>query len=200
MKKTTVIIIHGSYGRPDENWFPWLAQELQQDGIEVKIPTFPTPEGQSLASWEKAFKEQIGSFSEDTIFVGHSLGPAFILTLVEKSAVPILGCFFASGFLGALGNDDFDVINSTFMDKVFDWETIRNNAGQVHLYHGADDPYVPLSLAKEFADHFYKHPHVIPQGGHLNASSGFNTFPKLLKDIRKLITTKSPEYNGDFAS
>jgi predicted alpha/beta hydrolase family esterase len=43
-----IFIIHGSYGNPDENWFPWLKKELEQEGHKVFVPKFPTPEDQSL--------------------------------------------------------------------------------------------------------------------------------------------------------
>ena len=47
------IIIHGTYGNPDENWFPWLKIELEKIGYQVYVPTFPTPENQNLEAWLK---------------------------------------------------------------------------------------------------------------------------------------------------
>ncbi len=43
-----VFIFHGSSGYPEENWFPWLKQKLEDKGLEVFVPKFPTPEGQSF--------------------------------------------------------------------------------------------------------------------------------------------------------
>jgi predicted alpha/beta hydrolase family esterase len=48
-------IIHGSYGHPKENWFPWLKNELEKLNYKVFVPAFPTPQNQSLASWFKTF-------------------------------------------------------------------------------------------------------------------------------------------------
>lgn len=48
---TKFVIIHGSYGNPTENWFPGLAKSLRNEGSEVLIPIFPTPEGQTLFNW-----------------------------------------------------------------------------------------------------------------------------------------------------
>ena len=39
----TVFIIHGSYGHPGENWFPWLKDELEKIGHRVCVPQFPCP-------------------------------------------------------------------------------------------------------------------------------------------------------------
>ena len=43
-----VLILHGAYGAPDTNWFPWLSDHLMRSGHDVSVPKLPTPEGQSL--------------------------------------------------------------------------------------------------------------------------------------------------------
>ena len=56
MKMNSVaVIIHGSYGSPDENWFPWLKKELQKIGYKVFVPAFPTPKNQKLGVWKGIF-------------------------------------------------------------------------------------------------------------------------------------------------
>ena len=85
-----VFIIHGAYGNPNENWFPWLKNKLEKLGIKVFVPRFPTPEGQNLNNWLRTFKEYISHVDEKTIFVGHSLGTAFIMNIIETLEQPIL--------------------------------------------------------------------------------------------------------------
>ncbi|GAG44616.1 unnamed protein product, partial [marine sediment metagenome] len=34
----TTLIIHGTYGHPKENWFPWLKEELEILGEKVYVP------------------------------------------------------------------------------------------------------------------------------------------------------------------
>ena len=41
LNKSRVVIIHGSYGKPEENWFPWLAEEVRKLGHSATVPTFP---------------------------------------------------------------------------------------------------------------------------------------------------------------
>ena len=118
---TKVFIIHGTGGNPERNWFPWLRKELEKEGCTVFVPKLPTPEGQSLDNW--MFEFQDGSYysliDEDSIFVGHSLGPAFILSVLEslKLPKPVKACFFVSGFLGLINNKQFDDLNKTFTTK-----------------------------------------------------------------------------------
>ena len=105
---TTFYLIHGSYGNPNENWFPWLKEELEKDGHEVVAPTFPTPENQSLDSW----KEILSELPEDCVVIGHSLGVPFLLTLLETQKAK--AAFFVAGFASLLGNE-FDEVNKTFV-------------------------------------------------------------------------------------
>jgi len=98
-----VVIVHGRYGSASRNWFPRLAERVRELGHEAIVPQFPTPTGQNLSRWLRVFDEQAGSLSCNTILVGHSLGVAFILRLLERTGEPIAGAFLVAGFLGARG-------------------------------------------------------------------------------------------------
>ncbi len=182
--RAQIVIIHGSFGSPDENWFPWLAAELRKSDYEVKVPKLPTPEGQNIESWRNEFERQVGKLSSDMILVGHSLAPGFILTLLEESSISVKGIFLVSGFLGKLGLDEFDKVNESFVCRDFSWNKIKQNAGSVFIYNSDNDPYVPLSKGEELATHLGVKLTVIRNGGHINASAGFTSFPQLLKDIK----------------
>ena len=48
------IIVHGSFGSPEGNWFPWLKKELENKGLNVKVPKMPIGVGnQNYENWEK---------------------------------------------------------------------------------------------------------------------------------------------------
>ena len=103
---TNIIIVHGTYGSPEKNWFPWLKTELEKQGCKVYVPEFPTPENQSLDNWLNVFKDYEKFLTKDTIVVGHSLGPVFLLNVLEKASAnkQIKGAFFVAGFLGLINN------------------------------------------------------------------------------------------------
>jgi len=186
-KTLEVVIIHGSYGSPNENWFPWLADEVRKAGHRAVVPTFPTPEGQTLDTWLDRFKKEVGPVRSDMVLVGHSLGAGFILNLLERSDEPVAGSFLVSGFLGKLGLPDFDAVNETFVFREFDWERVRRHAGAVHVYHSDDDPYVPLGKGRDLAQHLGVELFVVHKAGHINAAAGFRTFPQLLTDLKALL-------------
>lgn len=176
-----VVVLHGAHGGPDTNWFPWLQTALGGEGIEVLRPRFPTPEGQSLEAWLNAYGRAVGSLPfRSTILVGHSLGAAFALRLVERANEPVAGLFLAAAFVGALGLPAYDTINHSFFAEPFDWPGIRARKGRLGLcWAGDDDPYVPLARSRHVAEQLNSTLEVIPGGGHLNGETEFLSFPRL---------------------
>lgn len=180
-----VFIIHGSYGHPEENWFPWLKKELENSGCKVFVPKFPTPENQSLKSWLDVFKKYENYLNEDSIVVGHSLGPAFLLSILEKRKVK--AAFFVAGFLSSAGNPKFDEVNKTFINKNFDWQKIKQNCKTFYVYHSDTDPYLPLAKGDDLAEKLGVKLKVIKNAGHFNKSAGYTKFPLLLDDIKNIL-------------
>ena len=186
-KNTKVVIIHGAYGHPGENWFPWLKKELEKERVEVYVPKFPTPEGQTLDNWMKVFQEYLDIIDENTIMVGHSLGPAFILNVLEHTDKIIKAAFFVAPFVGLLGNPTFDGINKTFTDKEFDWEKIKSRCRRFYIYSSDNDPYVPLEKGKYLAEKLEAVSKIVKGAGHFNEAAGYTKFELLLNDIKEIL-------------
>ena len=50
--KDNYVIIHGSFGSKDGNWFPWLKSKLE--GKDVEVPQMPVGVGnQNFENWSK---------------------------------------------------------------------------------------------------------------------------------------------------
>ena len=88
-------LIHGSYGNPYKNWFPWLKEEL---GVRKKtyiVPHFPSFEKQNYFNWSTILESYLraGCITEETIFITHSLGGIFLVKFLLENkliAAPIL--------------------------------------------------------------------------------------------------------------
>jgi predicted alpha/beta hydrolase family esterase len=184
-----VVILHGTKGSPEGSWFPWLKAELEKLGHEVYVPKLPTPEGQSVESWCEVLQEQCPwTFGQETMLIGHSAGAAFMLNILNRERPePVFASIFVGGFLSELGNPEYDELNSTFMHQDFDWAMIRRDAGEVAVFCGSDDPYVPMEQSKELARKLDVKPTVIEGGGHLNAEFGYTEFPQLLRKIKEFM-------------
>lgn len=182
---TKIFIIHGTGGRPEGNWFPWLKDELEKLGHKVFVPKFPTPENQNLENWLKVFEEYKDYIDENTLFVGHSLGPAFLLNVLEHLDKPVKATFFVAGFTGLLNNPEFDNLNKTFTDKAFDWDKIKTNCKKFYVFNSDNDPYVPLEKGKELAKNLGTDLIIVKNAGHINAEFGYTKFELLLEYVKK---------------
>ncbi|MBT3465570.1 serine hydrolase family protein [archaeon] len=184
---TNIIIIHGAYGNPNENWFPWLKKELEKLGHNVYTPKFPTPKNQNLNNWLDVFIEFEKYIYEDTILIGHSLGSSFIINYLEQTNKKIKASFLVSSAIELLGNPKFDSINKTFVDKKFNWEKIKSNCNKFYVIHGDNDPHIPITHAYKLHENLNSNYLIIETGGHLNEKAGFITFGILKEYIIKEI-------------
>lgn len=176
------IIIHGIYGNPEENWFPWLKQQLESRGFEVIAPKFPTPLNQTLESWLRVFADYENKINEETVLIGHSLGAAFILNYLENTNKRIKAAFLAAGYHKLLDNKFYE-LNKTFVDKQFNWEKIKQSCNKFFVFASDNDPYIPLETNKELAANLNTELNIVANGGHLNKDAGYGEFPLLLECI-----------------
>lgn len=178
---TTIFIVHGREGHPEENWFPWLKQELEKLGHAVYVPKFPTPKGQTLENWTKVllqYKNEINN----SIVIGHSLGVPFLLSILENHKIK--SAFLVSGFIGTTGSR-FDESMKTFAQKNFDFESIKRNCKKFYIFHSDNDPYVKLEKANELAVKLKTNVNLIKNAGHFNKASGYTKFEILLEKIKE---------------
>ena len=175
------IILHGTQGSPDGNWFRWLQQELIDRRIDVWLPELPHAEQPSLNEWVQ-FVQNSCPFKLDnqTLVIGHSSGAILALILAQKSAVPIGAIVCVSVFHD---NSLAWEANDRLFDVPFDFPAAGRNAQLQLVVHSDDDPYVPLEQAKYVADSAGAEFVVVPGQGHFNLEKGpsYREFPKLIE-------------------
>lgn len=174
------VIFHGAGGDPDGNWFPRLKEKLEMFGQEVIVPKFPTPEGQSLDNWIKVFNPIYENIKKEKklCFVGHSLGPLFILHLIEKYNLKLDSAIFVSPFLNILGKNSYiDKINKTFYKTNFDFKLLQKNIPVSYTLYSDNDPYVKSDYSIEFAKKLNSPLLVVKKAGHMNSEVNLNEFP-----------------------
>ena len=120
-------IFHGTGGHPEENWFPWIKSQLISLGFDVHIPQFPTPDNQTLESWLRVFKEYERCIDDKTLMIGHSLGGAFLLRLLERVRTQIDQACIVAAPVGIRPIKNWDG-DQPFIGHPFDWKKIREHA------------------------------------------------------------------------
>jgi uncharacterized protein len=181
---TNIFIFHGTEGYPEENWFPWIKEQLPDHN--VIIPQFPTPENQTLDAWFEVFNKCKEHFTEDTILIGHSLGGSFLLRVLEQSKIKIKAAFTISAPIGVLPIRNYET-DELFIKNPFNWEKIKSNCKNFFVFHSDNDPYVCLGNGKEIANRLGIELTMIPNSGHFNTPAGYSKFPQLLEKIKSIL-------------
>ncbi len=182
------IIIHGTEGHPEENWLPWLKQELEKEGYNVLVPQFPSPPKipAKIAEWFDVLDDYKQYINENTILIGHSLGGIFTLRILEKLEHPVKAAIFVGTPIGVRPILNYDRDNS-FSGFSFDWKSISTKARNFEVFQSDDDPYVSLENGEQLAKKLTVALNFIPNAGHFNTKAGYTKFDLLLEKLLPLL-------------
>ena len=183
---TNIFIFHGTGGYPEENWFPCLKQKLEKLGCKVIVPQFPTPENQTLENWLQALKNYERFYDENTILIGHSLGGAFLLRVLEKYNIKTKAAFIVAAPIGVLPIKNYESDKLFLENFSFDWKKIKSHCWKFFVFHSDNDSYVSLGNGKELAKNLNTNLIFIPNAGHFNTSAGYTKFDALFKKIKNI--------------
>lgn len=183
--KNNYLLVHGSFGSPFSNWIPYLRKEIENKGLEVYTPDFPTGVGyQNYENWSKLLNVYVEAniINENTIIFAHSIAPIFICKFLVEHKIKVKKLVFVCGCNNYLGIDEnYDTVNkSMYFDNL---SNIKNYCNDIICFYSDNDPYFPYDYEKEFADTITENQIIIPGGCHLNSESGYTEFTELLQYI-----------------
>ena len=175
-------IIHGSFGNSIEHYLPWLKKELKKDADVIALDFPVGKDNQTFDNWSKVLDKFKDSINEDTIFIGRSIAPIFIVKYLMINNLKIDKLISVSGFNGFVNVCDYDYVNKTFlMDRI---DGFKRHAKEVVCIYSDNDPYVPFYLLEMFARCLADKVKIINGGGHFNSDSGHGEkFEELLSFI-----------------
>ncbi len=193
MNTRNIFIVHGSYGNPKENWFPWLKMELEKLGHRVFVPQFPVPKvkasgGHKLDEWIQKFQEYKEYLNEDTILVSHSKGCIFAYVLLEELSIPLRAAFLVGPYITWKWYPPGSKEINTFQKPSYDWQKIRRGAKHIEIFQSTND-ITPVEEGKDLADKLHATLHVVKNAGHFNVATDlkFKEFDLLLEHIKRVI-------------
>lgn len=173
-------IIHGSESSSKAHWFSWLEEKLKEIGYRVFNLDYPTPENQCFDTWKEVLDSHKNYINQNTIFIGHSIAPAFIVKYCITTGTKIKKLISVCGFNGLIGGE-LDKINKTmFLDDITSFKELCEERV---CFYSNNDPYLKLEMLKDFAKNIDAIDVLIKDGGHLNTDAGFVEFPQILNHI-----------------
>ena len=190
------IILHGTGGSPEGNWFRWLEAELCKKGVNVWLPQLPSAEKPFLKDWiTYALQNAPFDIDNKTILIGHSSGATLALALSAQLCVnsvvavspfvPMRDTYTATQW-SANENLFFEIQTEEMLNHVK-----QNNTNRIVIFSD-DDPYIPVYIFEHIIKTTVSTGILISGQGHFNTekSKTYHEFPLILEQLikRNLIT------------
>jgi len=173
------ILIHGNGGgTPNDNWFPYVKEELEKLGISVKAPQFPDADLARSSYWLPFLKE-LGADS-NTLLIGHSSGAIAAMRYAEEH--PVLGSVLVGAYCTDLGYEKEKL--SGYFDKPWNWKAIKKNQRWILQFASLDDPWIPIEEARALHAHLGTEYYEYSDQGHFGGDYHKTTFPELVEAIK----------------
>ena len=184
MGKKRVFITHGYQSNPTRNWFEWLKEKLEDQDIEVVIPSLPHPDHPVREDWLDCLDKNVGTIDEDTFFVAHSLGCVTTLFFLGEQKEKAGGLILVAGF-----SEKLTVIPELelYTSAPVNFEQVKNIIPQITVFASEQDYIVPFELTKRMAENLEAKLISMPDSGHFMQEDGFNTFPALLAELEMMM-------------
>ena len=195
MKKA--VILHGTDGKPEDNWFPWLKSKLEAAGYDVWVPLLPENRTPNRVVYGSFFLGSGSDFTDPPV-IGQSSGAVEVLNLLMDERCPKIkfGLMVSAWATNEAELSDTqkqvyaesglskEQFANLFPPEGFDFELIKSKADKLAFLHGDDDPYCPLEQAQYLANQLDATITVVPNGHHLGKK--FTELPQVWDIIQDL--------------
>ncbi len=153
MKK--VLILHGWEWHSNENWFPYVRENLDKSKFEVIIPDLPTTMSPEIDKQLKSIKNI--ELNEWDYIIGHSLWGKLALSYIKEKKIKKLNIIYVAPTYPSL----FDELNldidkgvlknlDLYCKSEIDFDTINSLDWNHMLFLSDNDPYINIQSAKDY--------------------------------------------------
>ena len=156
MKK--IYLIHGWGGSSSGGWFDTLKTEFSKKGFQVESFDMPNTDYPKIEEWINLMNENIKEVSEETYFLGHSIGCQAILRYLEQlpENVKVGKCIFVAGWFDLIDesyeDDDEREIAKPWIKTPINFEKVKTHCNNFLAIFSTDDPFVALSEVDLFKE------------------------------------------------
>lgn len=179
-----LLILHGTDGSPESNWFMWLKGVLVGQGHNVWLPQLPNSDKPNTKTYNDFLLSNHGfTYDADTVIIGHSSGAVEALSLIQHlpEDTKIKAAILVSAFKDSL---NWDALDGLFVEA-FAFDAMKQHCSKFTFIHSDNDPYCPIEHAEYLAKQTGGELIVIEGQGHFNTELGpqYSQFPRILDMI-----------------
>ena len=182
------LILHGTDGSPNSNWFMWLKGTLIGQGHTVWLPQLPGADRPNTETYnEFLLSNKEFTYDDDTVIIGHSSGAVEALHLLQHlpDGPAIKAAILVSAFEDNL---NWDALNDLFIEPL-DFDLLKERSQKFIFIHADNDPYAPLEQAEDLAHQTGGELVTMEGQGHFNTELGpqYKQFPELMDIISDVL-------------
>jgi hypothetical protein len=182
------VLLHGTDGNPQDQWFPWLRKQLEQSSYSIYAPSLPENHTPDREKYSKFLHDSGWDFT-DNILVGHSSGATTVLNLLSEDRFPkvkaviLLGTFLNEKLLKDVSWYEPGQFDNLFLAD-YDADKIKQKAGGFYFVHGDNDPFCDINDARNLSKKVGGKFITIKNGHHLGGTSGITEIPPLIDALK----------------
>lgn len=99
-----LLFVHGYTASSRDNWYPRIASELKNLGVDFTVLDLPGGQSPHAIEWLNAIHAAVLQTSKPLVLVGHSLGTRAIPLYLEKYKSKMKAVFLIAAFANRLEN------------------------------------------------------------------------------------------------
>ena len=151
------LILHWRGWNTNENWFPWLKEELKKLNYEVFAPNLPNTSSPKLSEQLSFIDLYSKNLKDNSLIFWHSLWCSLALNFINKHQINNSTIFLVAPVYYWLAKDiwkemlkyKYDILDQYF-NSFSDFETVNNLNNKYIVLLSEDDPYINFEKAKKF--------------------------------------------------
>jgi uncharacterized protein len=175
-------LFHGTGCNSNSYWFPYVKKELEKQGYDVWVPNLPDADNPDIEKWLPVALK--GTYTSETVIVGHSAGGPLVLSILEHLNNPICTAILVAGFGKKLEKDEKP---QAILQSSYDWEKIKKNVKDIVFINSDNDPWGCNDTEGRFMfDHLGGTQIILHGEGHMGSDTfkqPYKEFPLLVKLI-----------------
>jgi len=160
-------------------WKELLQEKLGQK-YQVILPSMPNTTNAQYEEWKLWFEHLTDIFTDDCVLIGHSLGAIFLVKYLSQNIFP--KNITATILVAAPYDDETEEDLTDFKIESLP-DMFSEQAGQVILYNGIDDPVISVADLEKYRKHLpYAEFNLLPAPDHFMRVD----FPELVSRIKEM--------------
>lgn len=183
-----IFIIHRWGGGPQDDWRPWLKEELEKLGHQVFTPYMPDIGTPVIKKWVNHLAHVVGAPDSNTYFIGHSIGCQTILRYLEMVNHSVGGAIFVSGWFNLENLEDGEVkkIAKPWISNPINLKKVKQVLPRSTLIISDDDPYGAFEENKRNFRELGSKIVILNKAGHITKDDGYTKLQEALNEFEKI--------------